>query len=215
MTEETMLERLVHEVSELQEEQALATVRQILESETEPALVLDACRDAMAIVGKRFEEGLYFVPELVLAGELLSEIKRLAQPKLAGSRSAERVGKVVIGTVKGDIHDIGKDIVAFMLDANGFEVHDLGVDVPPAAFVEKARLVGADIVALSGLLTVVFEPMKATVNALRGAGLRENLKVMIGGAPVNEKVREYTGADAWGADATAAVEFAKAWTRGR
>lgn len=208
-----MLGRLVIEVSDLEEVQALETAKAILEGETEPARLFDACREAMGIVGKRFEEGVYFVPELVLAGELLSEIKALAQPKLAGSRPVKRSGKVVIGTVKGDIHDIGKDIVAFMLDANGFEVHDLGVDVPPETFVEQARRVEADIVAMSGLLTLAFEPMKSTIEALHGAGLGKSLKVMIGGAPVNEKVKEYTGADAWGPDATSAVELAMAWTK--
>ena len=123
----------------------------------------------------------------------------------------KRLGKVVIGTVQGDIHDIAKDIVVFMLDINGFEVFDLGVDVPPQTFVDKVKVEGATILGLSGFLTLAYDPMKATIEALQAAGLDECVKVMIGGGQVDDYAREYTVADAWGPDAMSAVRLAKDW----
>jgi methanogenic corrinoid protein MtbC1 len=131
---------------------------------------------------------------------------------MAGEAGAEKIGKVVIGTVEGDIHDIAKDIVAFMLDINGFEVTDLGVDVPPAKFVQAVKETETGIVGLSGFLTLAFDPMKATVSALREAGL--DVKVMIGGGQIDEQIREYIKADAYGRDAMAAVGLAKQWIGG-
>ena len=128
-------------------------------------------------------------------------------------QAAEKLGKIVIGTVEGDIHDIAKDIVAFMLEINGFDVTDLGVDVPPAKFVEATKETGATIVGLSGFLTLAYDPMKETVAALKGAGL-DDVKVMIGGGQVDEQIRAYTGADAYGRDAMAAVTLAKQWIGG-
>ncbi|MEM2546994.1 MAG: cobalamin-dependent protein, partial [Candidatus Bathyarchaeia archaeon] len=119
--------------------------------------------------------------------------------------------KVVIGSVAGDIHDIGKNIVVFMLEANGFEVYDLGVDVPPEKFVEKIKETGATIVGLSGFLTLAFDSMKQTVEAIKKAGLRDKVKIMIGGGQITEEIRQYTGADAYGRDAMAAVALAKKW----
>jgi 5-methyltetrahydrofolate--homocysteine methyltransferase len=165
----------------------------------------------MEIIGKRFEEGDCFVPELILAGEVMKEItakvKPLMQEQTAG---VNKLGKVIFGTVQGDIHDIAKDIVAFMLDINGFEVHDLGVDVPPAKFVDKVKETGAGIVGLSGFLTLAYDPMKETVAALKAAGLND-VKVMIGGGQIDDQIRVYTGADAYGRDAMTAVSLAKQW----
>jgi 5-methyltetrahydrofolate--homocysteine methyltransferase len=121
------------------------------------------------------------------------------------------VGKVVIGTVQGDIHDIAKDIVVFMLDINGFDVYDMGVDVPPGVFVDKVIELNATVLGLSGFLTMAIEPMKETVSALSQAGVRDSVKVMIGGGPIDEHVEQYTGADAWGRDAMAAVKIARDW----
>ena len=129
----------------------------------------------------------------------------------------EEVGEtipVVVGTVELFIHDIGKDIVVFMLDINGFEVHDLGVDVPPQAFVDKIVETQASVVALSGFLTLSFDSMKDTVEAIEAANLREDVKIMVGGGAVDEGVSEYAAADAYGADAMAAVSLAKQWTGG-
>jgi 5-methyltetrahydrofolate--homocysteine methyltransferase len=123
---------------------------------------------------------------------------------------SKKLGKIVLGTVQGDIHDIAKDIVAFMLDINGFDVTDLGVDVPPARFVEAVKQTGAKIVGLSGFLTLAYDPMKYTVQALKDAGLSD-VKVMIGGGQIDEQIRQYTGADAYGKDAMAAVSIAQSW----
>lgn len=121
--------------------------------------VLEACKQAMDMIGERFKKGEAFTPELILAGEMMTAICAVIKPHMAGEAGDEKLGKVVFGTVEGDIHDIAKDIVAFMLDINGFEVTDLGVDVPPAKFVEAAKETGAKIVALSGFLTLAFDPM--------------------------------------------------------
>ena len=206
-----MSKKLVNAIADMREEEALKLVKEMVEGGSEPMAILDAAREAMAIVGQRFEEGTYFLPELILAGEMLNQITDVLKPELAKLPEIERRGKVLIGTVEGDIHDIGKNIVTFMLDVNGFEVLDLGVDVPPAKFVEATREFEADVVGLSGFLTLVYEPMKATIEALKEAGLRDEVKVMIGGIPVSDPIVEYTGADAWGKDAMAAVSLAKAW----
>jgi 5-methyltetrahydrofolate--homocysteine methyltransferase len=166
----------------------------------------------MTEVGKRYEAGEYFVPELILAGEMLRQISEMVKPKLAQTTgAAKKRGKVVIGTVQGDIHDIGKNIVTFMLDVNGFEVKDLGVDVPAQRFVEAVNEFQPQVVGLSGFLTLAYDPMKNTVKALADAGLRDKVKIMIGGGQMDEKIREYAGADAYGKDAMAAVALARSW----
>jgi len=148
-----------------------------------------------------------------MAGEMLKKISSMTEPflKHGAEEKTARLGKVVLGSVAGDIHDIGKDIVKFMLDVNGFEVLDLGVDVAPERFVEAIREVQPKVVGMSALLTTVFESMKNTVAAIKDAGLREDVKIMIGGGTVSEEVRAYSGADAYGKDAVAAVNLAKAW----
>ncbi len=205
-----MSKELIQAITEMREEDALKITTQLLDNGTSPADILGACKDAMEVIGKRFECGEAFIPELMLAGEMLSAITGVLKPRMAEQASAERLGKVVLGTVQGDIHDIAKDIVGFMLDLNGFEVTDLGVDVPPARFVEAVKQTGAKIVGLSGFLTLAFDPMKDTVKALKDAGLKD-VKVMIGGGQVDENIRQYTGADAYGKDAMAAVAIAKSW----
>jgi 5-methyltetrahydrofolate--homocysteine methyltransferase len=205
-----MTQELINAITEMREEDALKITNQMLDAGVEPLAVLDACRQAMDVIGKRFEAGDCFIPELILAGEMLTQISAEIRPRLTSAGNGHKLGKVVIGTVEGDIHDIAKDIVGFMLDINGFEVTDLGVDVPPAKFVEAAKQTGAKIVALSGFLTLAYDPMKATVEALKQAGMND-VKVMIGGGQVNEQIVEYTGADATGRDAMAAVALAKGW----
>jgi 5-methyltetrahydrofolate--homocysteine methyltransferase len=164
----------------------------------------------MDVIGHQFEAGESFIPELIFAGDILAQIARRVKPRMAeAGQTQERIGKVVIGTVQGDIHDIAKDIVAFMLDINGFEVVDLGVDVAPETFVEAARENGAKIVGLSGFLTLAYDPMKDTVAQLRA--LDPGIHVMIGGGQMDEQVREYTGADAYGKDAMAAIALARGW----
>lgn len=207
-----MTKKLINAIAEMQEEEALALAKELLNSGTPPSDILDDCRSAMEIVGKRFEEGHYFIAELILAGEMLKAISAEAKPHLQGGQTPQKGARVVVGTVKGDIHDIGKDIVVFMLDVNGFQVFDLGIDVPPQAFVDKIKEVNPAVVALSGFLTLSFDSMKETVAAIKAAGQRQNVKIMVGGGTVDEHVCQYAEADAFGMDAMAAVTLAKGWT---
>ncbi len=202
---------LVGALADLREDEALALVKARLDAGDDPLVIFDDARRAMEIVGERFSASEYFIPELVYAGEILKEIAALVKPRLATGADVSRIGKVVIGTVAGDIHDIGKDIVVFMLDVNGFEVLDLGVDVPAGRFVETIQESGSHVVGLSGFLTLAFQSMKDTIAAIEHAGLRDEVKIMIGGGPIDEQVRSFTGADAFGRDAMAAVELAKDW----
>ena len=176
--------------------------------------ILNACKDAMNEVGARFEKGDYFLPELVMAGEMLNQISEIVKPKLTGAVETERLGKVIIGTVEGDIHDIGKDLVVFMLDVNGFEVLDLGIDVPVQKFVDAVKDFQPAVVGLSGFLTLAFDSMKATVDAIAEAGLRDQIKIMIGGGQIDDEVKKYAGADAYGSDAIEAVKLSKQWILG-
>jgi 5-methyltetrahydrofolate--homocysteine methyltransferase len=205
-----MSQELIDAITDMREEDALKITNQMLEAGVSPLEVLEDCRQAMEVIGKRFEAGDCFIPELILAGEMLRQVTEIIKPRLQQTAEATKLGKVVIGTVEGDIHDIAKDIVAFMLDVNGFEVTDLGVDVPPAKFVEAAKQTGAKVVGLSGFLTLAYDPMKATVEALKAAGLTD-VKVMIGGGQIDAQIKEYTGADAYGKDAMTAVNLAKGW----
>jgi 5-methyltetrahydrofolate--homocysteine methyltransferase len=168
----------------------------------------------MKKVGELFASGEYFVPDLVYAGEILREITEMVKPELGDMSKSERIGKCIIGTVAGDIHDIGKDMVVFMLDVSGFEVYDLGIDVPVEKFVETIKETQSKVVGLSGFLTLAFDSMKETVEAIEAAGLRDQVKIMIGGGQIDEQVREYTGADAYGRDAMAAVTLARKWLGG-
>jgi 5-methyltetrahydrofolate--homocysteine methyltransferase len=206
-----MSEELVNAIAEMKEEEAIQLVRDMLDKGVKPMAILDAARQAMDIIGQRYEKGIYFLPELMMAGEIMGQIAEILKPKLAESPEVKRLGRVLIGTVQGDIHDIGKNIVTFMLDANGFEVLDLGVDVPPQKFVEAVRDFQPQVVGLSGFLTLAFYSMKETIQALEAAGLRDKVKVMIGGGSVDEHVRAYTGADAYGRDAVAGVSLARKW----
>jgi methanogenic corrinoid protein MtbC1 len=206
-----MSKKLVNAIADMREEKALNVAKEMVEGGSEPMAILDAAREAMAIVGQRYQEGTYFLPELVVAGEMLEQITDMIKPELAKMPEVKRLGKVVIGTVAGDIHDIGKNVVSFMLDVNGFDVLDLGVDVPAQKFVEAIRDFQPQVVGLSGFLTLAFDAMKETVEAIKTAGLRDGVKIMIGGGQVNEKIQEYAGADAYGRDAMAGVSLAKKW----
>lgn len=206
-----MSDELKKAISELEENEALRWTKIKLDRGEDPQLVLEESRKGMEIVGKRFSEGKYFLPELIFSAEILKEITAIVKPKLKTEMQTKRLGKCIIGTVAGDIHDIGKDIVVFMLDVNGFEVYNLGVDVPPQKFVDKIKETGAPIVGLSGFLTLAFDSMKETVEAIKAAGLRDKVKIMIGGGQIDEEIRKYTGADAYGQDAMAGVNYAKTW----
>jgi 5-methyltetrahydrofolate--homocysteine methyltransferase len=204
---------LIDAMANMRETEAMELAQKMLDGGEDPLQVLEHCRRALEIVGQRFEDGKYFLPELIMAGEMLKRISQTAKPfiKKESNAKTDVIGKVVIGSVKGDIHDIGKDIVTFMLDINGFEVHDLGVDVPAEKFVEAIKDVQPQIVGMSALLTTAFESMKNTVAVIEDAGLRDQVKIMVGGGAVDEKVKEYCDADAYGADAVAAVSLSKKW----
>jgi methanogenic corrinoid protein MtbC1 len=207
-----MSEDLVNLLADLKEEEVLALVKKRLDAGSDPFKILDETSKGMAIVGKRFADGEYFLPELVYSGEVVKQVNALLKPKLgSGSAKAKKLGKVVIGTVAGDIHDIGLNIVDFMLDVNGFEVTNLGVDVSKEKFVEAVKQTKAPVVGLSGFLTPAFDSMKDTVEALEKAGLRKSVKVMIGGGQMDDEVRKYAKADAYGKDAMAAVSLTKNW----
>jgi methanogenic corrinoid protein MtbC1 len=202
---------LVNTLASLKEQEVIKIVKDRLSAGEEPLKILGDARKAMEIVGKRFADGQYFIPDLVYSGEILKAVTELVKPKLAKEAESKKLGKIVFGTVAGDIHDIGKDIVVFMLDVNGFEVFDLGVDVPAQKFVDKIKESGAPIVGLSGFLTLAFDSMKQTVQAIKDAGLRDKVKVMIGGGQMSDEIKKYTGADAYGKDAMAGVSLAKKW----
>ena len=206
-----MSKKLVNAIADMREEEALKLVREMVEDGSEPMAILGAAREAMDIIGQRYEKGTYFLPELILAGEMLNQITDMVKPELAKLPEIERHGKVLIGTVEGDIHDIGKNIVSFMLDVNGFDVLDLGVDVSPQKFVEAIQDFEPQVVGLSGFLTLAFDAMKETVEAIKTAGLRDKVKIMIGGGQMSDKIREYASADAYGKDAMAGVSLAKKW----
>ena len=185
-----MANDLVRLLADLKEEEVLKIVTERLRTGEEPSTILDDARRAMEIVGKRFGDSEYFIPDLVYSGEILKSINEMVKPMLAKADETKRLGKIVFGTVAGDIHDIGKDIVVFMLDVSGFEVYDLGVDVPAQKFVEKIKESGAPIVGLSGFLTLAFDSMKQTIEVIKDAGLRDKVKVMIGGGQITEEVRK-------------------------
>lgn len=213
MTDEE--KQLVEWLADMNEDDAIAlSNRMLLEDQKDPMRVLDLCRAAMDIVGQRFEEGEYFLPELVLAGEMLDSIGAVAKPliKQEEGGEAQKLGKVLIGTVHGDLHDIGKNIVSFMLDINGFEVKDIGIDVPVQTFIDEINDFQPDVVGLSGFLTLAFDSMKETIEAFGQAGMRDNFKIMIGGGQIDETVRAYTGADAFGVNAVEAVNLCRDWT---
>ncbi len=195
------------QLGDLEEDKLLAAVKRSLAAGDDPLAVVEACRAGMEEVGRRFSEKEYFVSELIVSAELFNSVIKILSPHLSTASGNGPRAKVVMGTVKGDVHDIGKDIVVAMLRCNGFEVYDVGVDAPPQVFVDKVRETGAKVVGLSGLLTLAFGPMEETVKALKAAGL--DARVMIGGGMTDEMVREKVGADAWGHDAMEAVHLAR------
>jgi 5-methyltetrahydrofolate--homocysteine methyltransferase len=203
-------------LSDLKEDEAKKYVKEALEKGTDPTKLLEEAKEGMSIVGQRFSSGEYFIPDLLYSGEIMKELVALLEPKLKEVRGTEakKLGKVIIATVEGDIHDIGKNLVVFMLEIGGFEVYDLGIDVPVQTIVDKVKETNAPVVGLSGFLTLAYDSMKKTIESLEAAGLRDKVKVMIGGGQIDEHVKEYTGADAFGLDAMDAVKLAKQWIGG-
>ncbi len=198
----------------LRMDQALTLAQGMLADGTDPLAIIAEGSEAMQEIGRRYAEGEAFIPELIMGGEIMKSLSEAVLPEGDRPASGDPKAAIVIGTVQGDIHDIGKDIVALMLGIGGYAVHDLGTDVPVEAFVAAIREHDPDVVALSGLLTLAFDAMKSTVEGIAAAGLRDQVRIMIGGAAVNENVRAYTGADGWGDDVGHALKLAGAWTDG-
>ncbi len=209
-----MTENLITLLVELKEQDCLRVTGERLEAGEDPHKIVEDAREAMKIVGQRFADNVYFIPDLVYSGKILEQISEIVKPKLSQKSQTKRLGKFVIGSVAGDLHDIGKNLVSFMLDVSGFEVFDLGVDVPAQAFVDKIKEVEAEVLGLSGFLTSVYQAMKDTVEAVKTAGLRDQVKIMIGGGVMDDEVKKFSGADAYRPDAMAAVTLAKEWIGG-
>ena len=209
-----MTQELTQAIIDFREDEVLAMVDRLLAEGADPIGILDDGKRAMDVIGARFACGEAFIPELVMAGEIMTVVAAKLKPSLAGAPAEAKRGVIVLGTAQGDIHDIGKDIVGTMLGIAGFDVVDLGVNVKVSAFIDTAREKKAQIIAISCLLTGAIEAMKATVAAAGAAGLRGDVRIMVGGAPITEQVVAYTGADGWGKDAVEAVELAETWLGG-
>jgi methylmalonyl-CoA mutase cobalamin-binding domain/chain len=206
-----MTDSLVQALVEMKEAEALQTAKQLLDQGIAPLDILGSCSRAMEEVGQRFEKGIYFLPHLMMAGEMLKQISDIIKPLIQEQKTGDQGGKVLIGTVEGDIHDIGKNIVVFLLEANGFQVRDIGINQKPAKFVEAIKEFQPKVVGMSGLLTLAFDSMKKTVQAIEEAGLRKAVRIVIGGGVVTEKIKDYSGADAYAPDAMAGVRLCKQW----
>ena len=211
-----MPSKLSELLADLKEDEALSFVDQELAAGGDALALLADAREGLKVVGKKFAEGLYFIPDLIYSGEILKEIAEKVKPHINAESTEDhkKLGKVIVGTVEGDIHDIGKDMVVFMLETAGFEVFDLGIDVPVQKFVDSINETGAGVVGLSGFLTLAFDAMKRTIEAIEAAGLRDKVKIMIGGGQIDNDVLKYTGADAYGKDANEAITLTSEWLGG-
>lgn len=208
------MQELAEAMGELEEDTVVELLEKVMEEGGKQAAeAMDACQKGMDIVGDYFEKGDYFVADLIYAGELMTQaVGILKDALISGEGEGSKRTSLILCTVQNDLHDIGKNIVRSMLEAGGFEVIDLGIDVAPAVIVEKVKETGVKIVLLSGVLTLAIDSMKATIDALKEAGLRDNLHVMIGGAPVSEKYCELVGADAWAHNPQVTVQTCKEWS---
>ncbi len=210
-----MLEELGIALVELERDKVVEAVRSKAEKGENPIQILEECRQGMIIVGERFQKGDYYLAELMLAAEIFNGVTAILEPYMANVRPSESLGKMVLATPKGDIHDLGKNIFANLLKAHGFEVHDLGVDVDPSLIVAKATEVKPDFIGLSVLITTTFASMKQTADMLEEAGLRGQSKLMIGGGVTTPAVRDYVGADFQTLDATEGVDYCIKVKKGR
>lgn len=208
------MEELAEAMGELEEETVQELLNQVMEEGGGQAQeAMDACQKGMDIVGDYFEKGEYFVSDLIFAGDLMTQaVGILKDALISGDGGSGSQTSLILCTVQNDLHDIGKNIVRSMLEANGFHVIDLGIDVPPAVIVDKVKETGVKIVLLSGVLTLAIDSMKATVEALKDAGLRDETHVLIGGAPVSAEYCEVVGADAWAHNPQTTVQYCKEWS---
>jgi 5-methyltetrahydrofolate--homocysteine methyltransferase len=206
---EEVLENIFNGILDGDREQVKRNVHDALSAKIPPAVILtDSMIAAMSEVGQRFEDGEYYVPEMLIAARAMKEGLEILKPYLKEA-DIKSPGRVAAGTVRGDLHDIGKNLVCMMLEGAGFEIVDLGTDVTPDKFVDAVQNRGANLIAMSALLTTTMPNMQTTIDALKTAGLREKVKVMIGGAPVTENYARQIGADGYAADASRAVALAK------
>ena len=196
---------LIAAIADLEEETTLALVRQRLDANDDPLLVIEDCKEGMRQVGLRYERNEYFLAGLIMAGEIFRQVMELLQPVVRRQVSGQASGRILLGTVEGDIHDLGKNIVNMLLSCHKFVVRDLGVDVPPTAFAEQATQMQPHLVGLSGLLTSAHDAMRETIALLRARGYQG--PIIIGGGQLSEKVCEYVGADHWSTDAITGVEL--------
>ncbi|GBF32595.1 methyltransferase corrinoid protein [Desulfocucumis palustris] len=209
------MQELTKAVGDLDEKKVLGLLNEFVASNPSPqdtAMVVSACQQGMAIVGDLFDAKEYFVGDLIFAGELLTSAIDILKPVMGGENTA-KIGKMVLATVQGDLHDIGKNIFKSMSEAAGFEVYDLGIDAPASAFVEKVKEVNPEIVGMSGVLTLALDSMKNTVEALKEAGLRDGVKLIIGGNPVTEEACNMIGADAFTTNAAEGVKICQGWVK--
>lgn len=203
-------EVLKQAVVDLKGDLTLSLVDEVVETSGDATLAMAACRDGMEGVGALFSEGFYYVGDLIYAGKFMGEAMDRMRLLLA-TESDEKLGKMILCTVKGDIHDIGKNIVKAIMGAEGFEVVDLGVDVMPETIVAAAINEGAKIIGLSGILTIAVDSMKETVDALRQAGIRDDVRIIIGGTPVSEEVCAKVGADGWSTNPMEGARICRGW----
>ena len=201
-------------LANLEEDKVSGIIKNDLAAGKDAMGLLTELRKGMDEVGQRYKKGEYFLSELIVSGEIFKDSMKVLEPALKKGATGQAT-KVVLGTVKGDIHNIGKDIVAVLLKGAGFDVYDLGIDVPTKAFIDKLIETKAPILGMSGLLTPSFESMKEAVEAVKEAGLRDKVKVIIGGGVVTELVQRHTGADAFTDDAMEGIEIIKKWAAGR
>jgi methylmalonyl-CoA mutase cobalamin-binding domain/chain len=202
-----MSEELAMAIVELKMDEALDAVKRRAKKDEDPLRILEECRRGMTIVGDRFQRGEYFLAELMLSAEIFKGLVAILKPYLDKIRPPKPRGKVVLTTLRGDIHDLGKNLFATLLRAHGFEVHDLGVDVAPALVVEKVKTVKPEFVGFSVLMTTAFASMKEAADMLDEAGLRDQIKLMVGGGVTTPMVRDYIGADFQTLDATEGVAY--------
>lgn len=208
--------KLAQLIADLEEEAVLQQVDQRIKAGDDPLQIIDECNEGMREVGSRYEKGEYFVAGLIMSGEIFREVVDLVQPLIEQQSKGNASGRVLVGTVSGDIHDIGKNMFGMLLSCHGFDVTDLGVDVPPDVFAAKAVDVRPDIVGLSGLITASFETMKETITALRAQAKEHKFSfpIIIGGGMIDDQVRQYVGADYWMPDAMAGVRLCEDLQKG-
>jgi methylmalonyl-CoA mutase cobalamin-binding domain/chain len=211
----TREERLIEAIVDLDEKTSLETVTALLADGIAPMRIVEASRKGLAVVGERYQRREYYLSGLVISGEIFRKIVQMVEGVLCETTIGEARGglRVILGAPKGDVHDIGKEIVSILLRCAGFEVVDLGVNVEPQAFVDAAARSGARMVGISTLITLAYDAIRDTVRAFEEAGQREAVKIVLGGGAISKRVCDYAGADAWSKDALDAVKFARSFDK--